>query len=80
MSTILLRVEEYLALANAHGHHTYARQADAVGLGVATIHRLRRGDPAGARAVAAICSTYHVEFAELFTLTHVRAASSEVAA
>ena len=69
MSTIRLRAVAYLELATACGHLTYEQQAVASGLGIATIHRLRNGAPASANAVAALCTTYGVEFADLFELT-----------
>jgi transcriptional regulator with XRE-family HTH domain len=58
----------YLELARAHGHLTYEQQAAAAGLGIATIHRLRNGSPASSQAVAALCNTYSVEFADLFEI------------
>ncbi|MEV5911113.1 helix-turn-helix transcriptional regulator [Streptomyces chartreusis] len=68
MSIIRLRAVQYLELATAHGHLTYEQQAAAAGLGIATIHRLRNGGPASATAVASICNTYGVEFADVFEI------------
>lgn len=68
MSVILLNVEAYLDLAKAHQHDTYEKQARAAGLGVATIHRLRNGGPAGPKVIPALLTAYGVEFADLFRL------------
>jgi hypothetical protein len=68
VSSIKLRVAEYLELAAARGHDTFEQQAAAAGLGVATIHRLRNGQPASATAVAAILHAYGCEFSDVFTL------------
>lgn len=68
MSSIKLRVAEYLELAAARGHDTFEQQAAAAGLGVATIHRLRNGQPASATAVAAILHSYGVDFSDVFEL------------
>lgn len=66
---IHLRRDAYTALAAAHGHYTYEQQANATGLGIATIHRIRSGGPVSSSSVAAICCTYGVEFADLFVIT-----------
>lgn len=68
MFSIFLRVDEYLDLARASGHLSYEQQANAAGLGVGTIHRLRNGSPASSTAVAALLTTYGTEFSELFTI------------
>jgi hypothetical protein len=67
--SIRLRIRAYQELAETRGHRTYEAQAAAAGLGIATIHRLRAGQPAGARAVAALCRTYGVEFDDLFVVS-----------
>ena len=68
MSVIKLRVEQFIDLAGSRGHRTFEQQAAATGLGVGTIHRLRNDQPASAGAVAAICSAYGCEFADLFVI------------
>ncbi|MFI9600378.1 hypothetical protein ACIHCX_10935 [Streptomyces sp. NPDC052043] len=73
MSVIKLRVAAFLDLARSRGHHTFEQQAIATGVGIATIHRLRRGQPASSTAVAAICSAYGVEFADVFVIGEVQA-------
>ncbi|AQW55240.1 helix-turn-helix domain-containing protein [Streptomyces violaceusniger] len=78
--SILLRIDEYLKLATAHGHLTYEAQALAAGLGVGTIHRVRNGGPAGPSTVAAICSTYGVEFSDVFVLGSAAAKPVKAAA
>ncbi|MEV8394780.1 MULTISPECIES: hypothetical protein [unclassified Streptomyces] len=64
--SIRLRTDAFRELAAAHGHRTMQQQADAVGLGIGTISRLRNGEPAGQRSIAAILATYDVEFEDLF--------------
>lgn len=66
MHTIVLKVDEFLELAAARNHTTYELQAEATGLGVATLHRLRGGQPASSTAIAAICSAYDAVFEDLF--------------
>ncbi|MDV6290275.1 hypothetical protein R2F25_30150 [Streptomyces sp. UP1A-1] len=66
MHTIVLKVDEFVALAASRGHTSYETQASATGLGVATLHRIRNGELASAGAVAAICATYGVEFDAVF--------------
>ena len=68
VSAIKLRVDEFVTLAASRGHCTFEAQAAATGLGIGTIHRLRNGGPASATAVAAICSAYGVEFADVFVI------------
>lgn len=72
VSTIKLRVNDFTELAESMGHTTYEQQAAATGLGAGTLHRLRNGQPASANAVAAICSAYGVEFADLFAIGEVQ--------
>ncbi|MEU3289951.1 hypothetical protein [Streptomyces longwoodensis] len=67
MDTIVLKVEDFLDVAGARGHTTYEQQAEATGLGIATLHRLRAGGPAGPAAIAKILTTYGVSFEEVFT-------------
>ncbi|WP_327162053.1 helix-turn-helix domain-containing protein [Streptomyces zaomyceticus] len=66
--TIHLQSVAFATLATANGHHTYEQQAEATGLGIGTIHRLRNGSPASSASVAAICNAYGVEFADLFVI------------
>lgn len=73
MSVIKLKVSEFLALAGSRGHDTFEKQAAATGLGMGTIHRLRNGQPAGQRAVAAICGAYGVRFEAVFVIDEVQA-------
>ncbi|MFF5285238.1 helix-turn-helix domain-containing protein [Streptomyces sp. NPDC013171] len=67
--SIHLQTVAFAALAAAHGHTTYEQQAGATGLGIGTIHRLRSGAPASSTSVAAICSAYGVEFADIFVIS-----------
>lgn len=67
--SIRLRLDAFADLAASNGHYTYEQQALATGLGIATIHRIRGGGPVSSSSVAAICSTYGVEFADLFVIT-----------
>ncbi|MGW2742325.1 helix-turn-helix domain-containing protein [Streptomyces sp. NPDC001450] len=67
MDTIVLKVDDFLVVANSRGHTTYEQLAAATGLGVGTLHRLRNGGPAGPTAIARICSTYGVAFEDVFT-------------
>jgi DNA-binding Xre family transcriptional regulator len=78
--SIHLRAAAYADLAKAHGHHTYEQQAVAAGLGIATIHRLRKGGPASSTAVAALCSLYGCEFADLFEIRTPKPEQTSVAA
>ncbi|MFC8873179.1 helix-turn-helix domain-containing protein [Streptomyces ardesiacus] len=71
MHTIVLKVDEFVALAASRGHTSYEKQADETGLGVATLHRIRNGEPASSTAVAAICATYGVEFGDVFEFRSV---------
>lgn len=79
MSVIKLRVTEFTALAESRGHRTFEAQAAATGLGIGTIHRLRNGQPASSSAVAAICSAYGVEFADLFVIGETQAPAAKAA-
>jgi hypothetical protein len=67
MDTIVLKADDFLAVAGARGHTTYEQQATATGISVGTLHRLRSGGPAGPSAIARICSTYGVAFEDVFT-------------
>ena len=67
MDTIVLKVDDFLVVANSRCHTTYEQLAGATGLGVGTLHRLRNGGPAGPTAIARICSTYGVAFEAVFT-------------
>lgn len=71
MDTIVLKVEDFLDLAAHHGHLTYEQQAAATGLGVGTLHRIRRGEPASSTAVARICAAYDVAFDDVFVFATV---------
>ncbi|MFD5663399.1 helix-turn-helix domain-containing protein [Streptomyces anthocyanicus] len=66
MHTIVLKVDDFVALAASRGHTSYEMQAAETGLGVATLHRIRNGEPASSTAIAAICATYGVEFGDVF--------------
>lgn len=66
MDTIVLNVAAFEAVTSAHGHATYEQQADATGLSVGVLHRLRNGGAAGPSAIARICTTYGATFDELF--------------
>ncbi|MFE9624245.1 helix-turn-helix domain-containing protein [Streptomyces sp. NPDC006527] len=66
MDTIVLKVGDFLDVARARGHTTYEQLSAATGLGVATLHRLRNGGPAGPAAIAKICQTYGVAFEDVF--------------
>lgn len=74
MHTIVLKVDDFVALAASRGHTSYETQAAETGLGVATLHRIRNGEPASAGAVAAICATYGVEFGDVFEFRTATAA------
>jgi hypothetical protein len=76
---IRLRVDEFVELALSRGHRTFEQQAAATGLGAGTLHRLRNGQPASANAVAAICSAYGVEFADLFVIGEAQAQAPKAA-
>lgn len=78
--SIRLRLDAFATLAASQGHLTYEQQANATGLGVGTIHRIRSGGAASSSSVAAICSTYGVEFADLFVITTVRRSARAAAA
>lgn len=80
MHTIALRVDEFVGLAASRGDTSYEMQADATGLGVATLHRIRNGEPASSTAVAAICSTYGVEFDAVFEFRTVTTVQSRARA
>jgi DNA-binding Xre family transcriptional regulator len=80
MHTIVLRVDEFVALAASRGHTSYEMQAAATGLGIATLHRIRNGEPASAGAVAAICSTYGVPVEDVFTFRTATAAKTRARA
>lgn len=67
MATIWLRTAAYLRVARAHGHHTYAQQGEAAGIGAATIWRARNGYPVSAETVAKLLNTYGVGFTVLFS-------------
>ncbi|WP_405674800.1 helix-turn-helix domain-containing protein [Streptomyces sp. NBC_01511] len=67
--SIRLRTDAFRELAQTHGHLTMQQQATAAGLGIGTISRLRSGEPAGQRAVAALLTVYGVEFDDLFQVT-----------
>lgn len=77
MSSIKLRVAEYLELARAQGHLTHEQQATAAGLGSGTIHRLRNGQPASAGAIAAIMRTYGVDFEAVFEVRDIEATAKD---
>ena len=79
MSVIKLKATEFVALAMSRGHATFEAQAAATGLGIGTIHRLRSGQPASANAVAAICSAYGVEFADVFVIGEVQVQAPKAA-
>ncbi|MET9142387.1 helix-turn-helix domain-containing protein [Streptomyces sp. NPDC058319] len=66
MDTIVLKVKDFLDVAGARGHTTYEQQATATGLSNGTLHRLRRGGPAGPAVIARICTTYDVTFEDVF--------------
>lgn len=66
MDTIVLKIDNFVDLAISRGHTTYELQAGATGLGIATLHRIRNGEPASSTAVARICGAYGVEFDDVF--------------
>ncbi|MFF7171140.1 helix-turn-helix domain-containing protein [Streptomyces pseudovenezuelae] len=72
MHTIVLKVDEFVALAASRGHTTYEQQAEATGLGQGTMHRIRNGEPVSSTTIAAICSTYGADFDALFTFGMVK--------
>lgn len=74
MHTIVLKVDAFVALAASRGHTSYEMQAAETGLGVATLHRIRNGEPASSTAVAAICAAYGVEFGDVFEFRTATAA------
>lgn len=76
MDTIRLKIPDYEAVTTAAGHTTYDQQAEATGISVGALHRLRNGGPAGPTAIARICTTYGVAFETVFefgTVTPARA-------
>lgn len=66
MDTIVLRVDEFVALAASRGDTTYEQQAATTGLGVGTLHRLRNGEPPSSAAIAKVCAAYGVAFDDVF--------------
>jgi hypothetical protein len=80
METIVLRVADFLEVANARGDITYEQQAAATGISVGTLHRLRSGGPAGPAAIARICTTYGVAFEDVFAFGAVGPASARARA
>ncbi|GGQ80957.1 helix-turn-helix domain-containing protein [Streptomyces flaveolus] len=76
MDTIVLNTKAFEAVTSARGHSTYEQQAEATGISVGTLHRLRAGGPAGPAAIARICLTYGVAFDDVFTFGTVAPAQS----
>lgn len=72
MHTIVLRVDEFVALAASRGHTTYEQQAEAAGIGQGTMHRIRAGEPVSSTTVAAICNAYGVAFDDVFRFGTVK--------
>ena len=63
---VVLNVSAYLALAEAHGHHTVEQRARAAGIGMGTVSRITRGAPVGSRVMYRLMNAYHAGFDELF--------------
>jgi hypothetical protein len=80
MDTIVLKVEDFLDVAGARGHTTYEQQAEATGMSVGALHRLRNGGQAGPAAIARILTTYGVRFEDLFTFGTVASTQAKARA
>lgn len=76
MDTIVLRLDAFKAVTSAEKHVTYEQQAEATGLSVGVLHRLRNGGPAAGTTIARICTTYGVAFDDLFVIGTVTPAHS----
>lgn len=63
---VVLKVSEYLKLAEARGHRTVEQRAKAAGIGMGTVSRITRGAAVGSRVMSRLMSTYDAGFDELF--------------
>ncbi|MDT0381372.1 helix-turn-helix transcriptional regulator [Streptomyces sp. DSM 42041] len=74
-----LKTTRYRQLAEDRGLLTYEQKADAVGIGIATAHRIENGGGVGPSVAARLMRFYGVSFTDLFEVKDGDTAAEQIA-